>query len=103
MGDADTGRIRQARPFGLQDGGSNAGLPRARPARAGSTQPAEAARDARPERHKYFATIQLLRLATDQGWLDRATKLVSRTWKIKNAKKRGKGVEQMQPPSEGVK
>jgi hypothetical protein len=38
--------------------------------------------------HKFFSTIQLLRLAADPGWLDRATKTVSKNWKIKNAKKR---------------
>ena len=38
--------------------------------------------------HKFFATIQLLRLGVDPAWLDRATKLIGSNWKIRNAKKR---------------
>jgi len=34
---------------------------------------------------KYFATCELLRLANDVAWLDRATRAISQHWKNKNA------------------
>jgi hypothetical protein len=38
-----------------------------------------------PNSPKYFATCELLRLANDVAWLDRATRAISQHWKNKNA------------------
>lgn len=38
-----------------------------------------------PSAPKYFATCELLRLANDAQWLDKATRAVTQYWKNKNA------------------
>jgi hypothetical protein len=40
-----------------------------------------------PNAPKYFAVCELLNLQADRGWLDRASKAVSESWKEKNQRK----------------
>jgi hypothetical protein len=37
-----------------------------------------------PNAPKYFASIQILELAQDVEWLDKASKVMSKHWKMKN-------------------
>jgi len=37
-----------------------------------------------PNGHKYFSSVEILNLAQDCQWLDKATKIVSRHWQAKN-------------------
>jgi hypothetical protein len=37
-----------------------------------------------PNGHKYFATVELERLAQDPNWLDKATRAVTQHWQVKN-------------------
>ncbi len=36
---------------------------------------------------KYFATCELVRLANDPQWLDKATRVITQYWKNKNARR----------------
>jgi hypothetical protein len=39
--------------------------------------------------HKYFATTDILELAQDRNWLDKATRSISKHWQAKNRKSEG--------------
>ena len=47
-----------------------------------------------PNSVKYFATVELLDLANNRVWLNKATAAMSRHWKEKNLRKRGQSCEQ---------
>ena len=40
-----------------------------------------------PNAPKYFAAMVILELAQNPEWLDRATKTISKHWKVKNSRK----------------
>jgi hypothetical protein len=42
-----------------------------------------------PNGHKYFATVELERLAQDPNWLDKATRAVIQHWQGKNRYREG--------------
>jgi hypothetical protein len=42
--------------------------------------------DPAPNGHKYFASAEILALAQDRQWLDKATRVVSRHWQERNRK-----------------
>ena len=46
--------------------------------------------DPQPNSVKYFATIELLDLANNRVWLNKATTAMSRHWKEKNLRKAGR-------------
>ena len=39
--------------------------------------------------HKYFSSVEIIALAQDRQWLDRATKVASRYWRTQNLRRRG--------------
>jgi hypothetical protein len=43
---------------------------------------------------KWYATVELERLARDQAWLDKAIRIVDRLVREANGKQRGKGLEE---------
>ena len=47
-----------------------------------------------PNGHKYFATVELERLAQDPNWLDKATRAVTQYWQSKNRRR-------AEPPTHG--
>ena len=49
--------------------------------------------DPAPNAPKYFARVEIEKLAVNPDWLHKATKAVSRAWKAKNQKQRQKPEE----------
>jgi hypothetical protein len=43
---------------------------------------------------KYFAAVQIVAVASDPEWLDKATKVIARHWHEKNERKRTKQLSQ---------
>lgn len=44
--------------------------------------------DPAPNAPKWFAAVQMIRLATDQDWLHKATKEVAKHWRIKRERQK---------------
>ncbi len=40
-----------------------------------------------PNSPKWFSSVEILELAVNKDWLNQATKTLSKTWKMKNARK----------------
>ena len=46
-----------------------------------------------PSAPKYFATCEIIRLANDVDWLDRATRAIAQYWRKKNGRRSGQEYE----------
>jgi DMSO/TMAO reductase YedYZ molybdopterin-dependent catalytic subunit len=43
--------------------------------------------DPAPNAPKWFAAVEMIRLATDQDWLHKATKEISKYWRLKRERR----------------
>lgn len=43
--------------------------------------------DLAPNAPKWFSAVEMIRLATDQVWLHKATKEISKYWRLKRARR----------------
>jgi hypothetical protein len=48
-----------------------------------------------PNAPKYFASCDLLQLSIDRDWLNKATKAVAESWRVKNQNRRVKAQEEV--------